>query len=352
MFTHTSESTQEQTPSNILVTGGAGYIGSVFVRRLLAAGYRVRVLDRLLYGAASVQDLARHARFEVRRGDCRRAGDIKQALNGVHAVVHLAAIVGDAACSTDERLTWQTNCEATEVMIRACRSAGVARMLLVSTCSVYGATDGEVNEESRLNPLSLYATSKAVAEKLAIASATDSFHPTVLRLGTAFGWSFRPRFDLVVNLLAAQSFREREIVICNRNQWRPFIHVADIARAFCLVLESPAPQVSGRIFNAGSSRMNHPLLALQEAIFDASPQTRVTYSSNSDPRDYRVCFDKIRRFLGFESEVSLREGVREIHEQLRVHPALDYTACLYHNNSLTPRRRQVRRAPTMLAGAA
>jgi nucleoside-diphosphate-sugar epimerase len=152
-----------------------------------------------------------------------------------------------------------------------------------------------------------------------------------------------------VNLLAAESFCGKQIEICNRNQWRPFIHVCDIAQAFCLALESSLPKVSARIFNAGSSRMNHPLSALQEAILDASPQTRVTYGSSADPRDDRVCFERIRSVLGFECEISLREGVREIHQQLRLHPALDYTACLYRNHFPTLRHQ---RKSAVLVGAA
>ncbi len=352
MHTHSWGSAQKQTPNTILETGGAGYIGSLLVRRLLTAGHRVRVLDRLLFGAAPLQGLAGHPRFELRRGDCRSAAEVRRAVEETDAVIHLAAIVGDAACRADELLTWQTNCEATDVIVRACQSAGVRRMLLASTCSVYGATDSLVDEESRLNPLSLYAASKAVAEQLTIPSATGSFHPAVLRLGTAFGWSFRPRFDLVVNLLAAQSYCKEEIQICNQGQWRPFIHARDIARAFCLALEAPLPNVSGRIFNAGSARMNHPLSALRKAILDNSPRTRVAHRSSVDQRDYRVCFERIRRVLGFECEFSLRAGVREIQQQLRLNPALDYSAPVYHNDCLVPGPPERSSACAVLAGGA
>jgi len=316
----------------ILIIGGAGYIGSVLTRELLDAGYYVRVLDQLLFGAAGVRDLAGHPRFELQVGDLRDSGDLHRAAGGVKAVIHLGAIVGDLACRASELAAWQINYEATASVLRVCRDTAVSRLLFASTCSVYGTTGDLVDEESPLKPLSLYAATKAASESLLLASFSRCFHPTVLRLGTAFGWSPRPRFDLVVNLLAAKAFCGHEVEILNPNQWRPFVHVRDIARAFLLALQSPPSEVSGQAFNVGSAGMNHPLSALRGAILESAPGTRVRYATHSDQRDYRVCFRRIQRTLGFECQMSLSEGIAEIHRHLKLHPVVDYTAGIFHNH--------------------
>jgi nucleoside-diphosphate-sugar epimerase len=316
----------------VLIIGGAGYIGSVLARQLLEAGYRVRVLDQLLFGAAGVRALAGHPRFELQAGDLRERSELERAADGVKAVIHLGAIVGDLACRASELAAWQINYEATASILRVCRDAAVSRLLFASTCSVYGTTDALVDEESPLKPLSLYAATKAASESLLLASLSRCFHPTVLRLGTAFGWSPRPRFDLVVNLLAAKAFWGHEVEILNPNQWRPFVHVQDIARAFLLALQAPPSAVSGQVFNVGSACMNHPLSALRGAILESAPGTRVRYTTHPDQRDYRVCFRRIQRTLGFECQTSLSEGIGEIHRHLKLHPVADYTASVFHNH--------------------
>jgi len=315
-----------------LIIGGAGYIGSVLTRELLDAGYRVRLLDQLLFGAAGVRALAGHPRFELQVGDLRDSGELQRAAGGVKAVIHLGAIVGDLACRASELAAWQINYEATTSILGVCRDAAVSRLLFASTCSVYGTTDALVDEESALKPLSLYAATKAASESLVLASLNRCLHPTVLRLGTAFGWSPRPRFDLVVNLLAAKAFWGHEVEILNPNQWRPFVHVRDIARAFLLALQSPPSAVSGQVFNVGSACMNHPLSALRGAILESAPATRVRYATHPDQRDYRVCFRRIQRTLGFECQTSLSEGIGEIHRHLKLHPVADYTASIFHNH--------------------
>ena len=229
----------------VLVVGGAGYIGSVLVRHLLAEGYRVRVLDSLLFGKKPLQDLLPQPRFQLIEADACRPEKLFQATEGVDAVVHLAAVVGDPACDLDPEAARRTNYAATQLVAEACLKFGVPRMVFASTCSVYGSNNQVVDEQSRPNPVSLYAATKIASERVLLKLQSLKFHPTILRLGTAFGWSLRPRFDLVINLLTARAFFEKKIVIYNARQLRPFVHVSDISRAFRLVLQCPIQEVSG-----------------------------------------------------------------------------------------------------------
>lgn len=329
MHNNTSEVASSRT---VLVTGGAGYIGSRLVRDLLDRRYRVRVLDRLMFGARPLDEIQDHGSFRLIEGDFRDANTVAEAVGGADAVVHLGAIVGDPACAANEHATLQTNYSATGLIAEACRQAGVPRMLFASTCSVYGASDEIVDETSAPGPISLYASTKLESEALLLKARSAVFHPTVLRLGTAFGWSPRPRFDLVVNLLTAKAFFENEVVIFNEDQWRPFIHVDDISRAFTAALEAPLEQVSGEIFNTGSSSMNLRLRDVAESIRLARPGVRVRRQNNSDRRNYRASFDKIEKALGFRCHVSLESGVEGLNNALALSLVEDYTDPVYHNH--------------------
>lgn len=316
----------------VLVVGGAGFIGSVLVRQLIAAGYGVRVLDRLQFGAEPIRRLFSLDGFELLEGDFREPSDVSAALDGVGAVIHLGAVVGDPACQVCERTTVQTNYAATALLVDHCRKAGVRKFLFASTCSVYGASDEIVDEHSALNPVSLYARTKIESERVLLDDAGPDFEPTILRLGTAFGWSHRPRFDLVVNLLTAKSHFEREIVIYNEEQWRPFVHVFDIARSFCAALGAPPEYVAGEVFNVGSDNMNHRLRAIGETLYRLNPNLEVVRESNSDRRNYRVSFAKIRRQLGFECVTTLDRGIAEIDNALKSDIVADYSEARYHNH--------------------
>ena len=317
---------------NILVIGGAGYIGSVLVRQLLARGYRVRVLDRLMFGLEPILDLSLMPGFELLPGDCRDFHILAKAARQMDAVIHLGAIVGDPACALDERATLETNYEATALVAQTAKDLGLSRVVFASTCSVYGATSHAVDETAIPRPISLYGATKADSEKILLASASDTFHPTASRIGTAFGWSHRPRFDLAVNLLTAKAQIEGKIVVYNSDQWRPFVHVRDIGSAFCRVLEAPLWKVSGQIFNVGSNETNHQLIDVARTIGRLFPEVSVVYESNSDRRDYRVSFDKIRGVLGFECRTSLLQGIQEVSLALRRGAVGDYTEPIYHNH--------------------
>lgn len=328
----------ERAIRKVLVVGGAGYIGSVLVRDLLEGGYRVRVLDALLYGDESVRQICAHPELELVRGDFRHVGPAVQAMKGIDAVIHLGAIVGDPACAVDEDETLETNLAATRLLADVARASRVSRILFASTCSVYGAADHPVDERSHLNPVSLYAATKIDSENVLLAARDRQFHPVILRLATAFGWSPRPRFDLVVNLLAAKAAVEKKILIFNGEQWRPFIHVKDISRAFRSALSAPLEVVSGEIFNAGSNSMNFTLRQLAGEIAALEPGLAVEYVDNADARNYCVTFDKIRAALRFDCRTSLGEGIREIQEAIRSGQVGDYREPRYSNQQLAAQR--------------
>jgi nucleoside-diphosphate-sugar epimerase len=317
---------------DVLVVGGAGYIGSVLVRQLLARGYRVRVLDLFLFGDESLQDLARHPRLEQIEGDFRNVEHVVQALRGMDAVVHLAAIVGDPACAVDEQTTIAVNYEAAKMMARVSRAQGISRFVFASTCSVYGASDDIIDEQSELHPVSLYATTKIDAERALLEAVDSVFQPTILRLATAYGWSRRPRFDLVANLLSAKAVTDREITVFNGEQWRPFVNTRDIGRAMIAVLEAPLSKVGGEIFNVGDNTQNYTISELGQIVADAVPGTKVNEVRNEeDPRNYRVKFDKIEQTLNFRAAVSLEEGIQEIVDAVSGDAGIDWRDPQYSN---------------------
>ncbi len=315
----------------ILVVGGAGYIGSLVCRRLLESGHRVRVLDNLLYGDGAIRELLDDPRFQLMVGDCRNIQSVVSAVKGVEAIIHLAAIVGDPACEQDRQTALEVNYAATRLLAEIARGNGVSRMVFASSCSVYGASDEVMTERSAVEPISLYAQTKLDSERALLEAAGDTFHPSVVRLATVFGHSKRPRFDLVVNLLAAKAYQDGVITIFNGCQWRPFIHVRDVARGIVSILEAPIAAVSGEIFNLGDARLNYTLAEVAEHIRRIFPGTRIEFVENSDRRNYRVAFDKIRELLDFECSTSLEAGIRELKSVFEKGLVLDYKAFAYHN---------------------
>jgi nucleoside-diphosphate-sugar epimerase len=329
----------------ILLLGGTGYIGSVLLRRLLESGRKVRVLDAIMYGAASIQDILGHPNLDLVVGDCRNIGDMVSAMDGVRSIIDLAAIVGDPACEQDRQTALEINYAATRMLIEVAKGHKVHRFLFASSCSVYGASTFEMDEEAEVKPLSLYARTKVESEEALRQARTENFHPIILRFATVFGLSYRPRFDLVVNLLCAQAHQEGVITIYNGEQWRPFIHVKDVVEAIMLMLDSPTGLVSSQIFNVGDRRLNHSLTEVGERIRQAFPNTRVEHVDNTDKRDYRVSFDKIRNLLGFECKYQLEDGIREIKQAFDEKKISNYKDPYYHNQHFLARStRAVRRS--------
>ncbi len=306
-------------PGLILVTGGAGYIGSVLVRRLLAEGQRVRVVDRLLHGGHGLEGLGTDPGLEVLRADLRDPREHERALEAAESVIHLAAIVGDKACAIDEEVAVQTNWTATVALARSAASRGIRRFVFASTCSVYGEGRDEVlTEDSPVKPLSLYAETRWHAEQgLLELAGKDGLEPVLLRFGNVYGLSPRMLFDLVVNLLTRQAVRTGTISIFGGGQWRPFVHVGDIARSLEMALTHPIPEGTP-ILNVGDNLENYQLRDLREEFEARIPGVRVTIVPEaSDPRTYRVSFDRIERLWGFRATNRVGDGIEEVARALR-----------------------------------
>ena len=318
-------------PRVVAVTGAAGYIGSLLVRRLLDRGYRVRVVERFLYGDSALRDLWAHPNLSLIVADFRQPQGLERVFEGADAVVHLGAIVGDPACALDEAFTLSTNLDATDLIASLCRAVGVPRLVFASTCSVYGASDEVLDEGSDLNPVSLYARSKIAAERLLLENPDDRTAPVVLRFATAYGASYRPRFDLAVNVLTAKAITDGQATIFGGDQWRPFVHVDDIARALLAAVEAPLGRVAYQVFNVGTDEQNHQLYELGTMIKDLLPRAVVqTDDRVVDCRNYHVRFTKIARGLRFQATHSLRSGIAEL--ALAVGGPLRHWQDPYHNN--------------------
>jgi nucleoside-diphosphate-sugar epimerase len=252
-------------------------------------------------------------------------------VRGVESIIDLAAIVGDPACDQDRGPALETNYAATRMLIEIAKGHGASRFLFASSCSVYGATDVEMDENAAVQPISLYGQTKVDSERALLEARSNTFHPTVLRFATVFGLGYRPRFDLVVNLLTAKARQEGVITIYNGQQWRPFLHVRDLVEATVRVLEAPARMVSGEVFNVGDGRLNHTLTEVAEVIQSAFPGVRVEHADNSDRRNYRVNFDKLLSRTGFRAHYTLRDGVEEIRKAFDERLITDFTDFRYHN---------------------
>ena len=317
----------------VLVTGGAGYLGCHLVPLLLEQGHSVRLFDRFCFGEEAIQPFANHPQCHVVRGDIRRLQECQGLLDGIEAVIHLAGLANDPSCDLDPQMAMDVNFESTKELAGFAQQQGIRRFVYVSSCSVYGRGVFDIlDEQSPTNPVSTYASSKLASEEALLQMKSARFEPVIARPATLFGWSRRMRFDLAVNQMVATAFRNATIdVYGGGDQWRPFIHVADGARALLLMLEAPAEHVSGEIFNVGDNASNYRIRDLADRI--ASLFTGLTVNvakSDEDLRTYRVVFDKIERVLGFRQERPVEQGAQEV-KDLLADPTIDPFDTIYFN---------------------
>jgi nucleoside-diphosphate-sugar epimerase len=307
---------------NVLVTGGAGYIGSTLVPLLLGRGDRVRVCDALLHGGHALLGVWSHPAFEFASGDIRDPAVIRAALAGMDAVVHLAAIVGDPACAREPEVARAVNVDASLALLAECRRAGIARFVFASTCSNYGRMKDPscyVDEGAELAPLSLYAETKVAVERALLdVRETGDITATPLRFATVFGVSPRMRLDLTVNEFTAEMLTKARLQVYGEQFWRPYVHVHDAARAVACVLAAPADVVRNEVFNVGSTAANYQKRQLVDLIRPYAPQACVEYvHRDEDPRDYRVSFARIHERLRFAVTHTVAQGIGEVARLVR-----------------------------------
>jgi len=300
--------------------------------KLLDRGYTVRILDNFLYGKHSLAQIPRTSALEILEGDLRNIHTCVSALDGVHAVVLLAAIVGDPASRIRPRETIETNVIAAQALAAACKLQCINRFLYASTCSVYGLGD-ILDETSELRPVSLYARSKIASEQTILSMGDGYFAPTILRMGTLYGYSPRMRFDLVVNTMTMHAFSEKKIRVFGGKQWRPLLSVQDAAEAFVSCIEADLANVGNQVFNIGSDEQNYQIENIAQIIAGTIGSIAVSHDNKSlDVRDYRVSFKKVIDAIGFRPADTVQAASRKIYSCLSNGLIPDPSQRIYYNH--------------------
>lgn len=317
----------------VLVVGGAGYLGSMLTQKLLHRGFRVRILDSFIYGHRSLEAFTGDDNLEIIEGDFRNIHTCVGSLAEIDAVILLAAIVGDPASKIRPTETIETNVLAAQALASASKLHHINRFLYASTCSVYGVGADLLDENAPLNPVSLYARTKIESEKIILGMGDKYFSPTILRMGTLYGYSHRMRFDLVVNTMSMKSFIDGKIQVFGGSQWRPLLGVDDAAEVYIRCLEASLQDVGNQIFNVGSDAQNYQIDRVAEIIgtsLGGIPIIKDT--SNLDARDYRVSFVKLNRTIGFLPAQTIETAARTIYEKLHSGQIRNPSQKIYYNH--------------------
>lgn len=312
---------------HVLITGGAGYIGSLLASELLRANYRVTVLDSLLFGGESLVPFLYHPNFHFIKADVTEPRAVKDSLKDgwqkPDAIVHLAAIVGFPACqAVGRQVAWRYNVEATKTVFGQAADLGVERFVFASTYSNYGLSPKgkPVTEDSPLNPQSLYAETKIASEEFLLAQKDATCAPLVFRLATLYGLSPRTRFDLIVNQFVLEAFTKRELIIYQRGYSRSFVHIRDAVRGLIMGLEAERSRICAEVFNLGTDEGNYSKDDIVRLVLKRMPETIVEYKDltfGGDMRDITVSFAKIKNILGFDPTLDVDDGIRELLSALK-----------------------------------
>ena len=311
-----------KTKKNILLIGGAGYIGSVLTELLINEGYNVKIFDNFMYGKESLKSFVNNKKVEIIKGDTRHIEDLSVAFKDVSTVIHLAELVGDPLCNLNPEKTYEINYLATNLIITLCKKFFVEKFIYISSCSVYGKNIDKklLTENSKINPLSIYAKLKLNIEEAIIENTDPAFNYTILRLGTVYGKSYRPRFDLVINLFCGLSATNKPVLINGGNQWRPFVHVKDVARSILFVLKDNN-KTNKEIFNVISE--NSTITELSNTIKKHNKNIKIKINNN-------VTDKKINKVLKFKPLFNIEYGISELIKFVKKNK-LNILSNKYHN---------------------
>ena len=291
----------------ILITGGAGYLGSKLTETLLSQGHDVIVYDNLFFGSVGIIPFLDNPKYKLIKNTINNLELIETAIKSVDYIIHLAAIVGEPSCKQYESSVYSVNTGATEWISKCAYNYDIP-LLFLSTCSNYGKTDKVVREDSPLEPLGLYADSKIQAENIVLKN-----DHLVLRMSTLFGVSYRVRYDITINEFVYQYYRDKLLKVYGEDTWRPYLHVQDACN---MIIQCMEKDLRG-VYNVGFNDLNYQKKEIVNTIVDYLGEGKLEYVKFDDPRDYRVNFDKIQKELNYQYKFSLKGGIRELYEKIQ-----------------------------------
>ncbi len=318
----------------ILIVGGAGFIGTVLASRLLKKKYHVTILDKLIYDRKVIKKFKNKKNLNFILGDICDLNTQIKIIKEIDIVVYLAEIVGDPACSAKPEDALKTNYLSVLSFANLCSHLAIEKFIYTSSCSVYGLDKNNklLNEKSNLNPISHYARIKIMSEKALLSSANNNFKPTILRLGTVFGPSKRMRFDLVLNTMSKFAFFDNKINVHGGNQWRPNIHVEDVADGIISIIKAKKKIVGNQIFNLSNDKLNLQITQIAKKVKSVFKNAKLNIiKTSTDPRNYKVTSKKIKTKVGFVAKKSIEDGLKEIKRMFKCKRIINPDNKIYNN---------------------